>query len=145
MPPAQLEVGHELPALSKTPGRLQLVQYAAGSGDFNPLHYDPDFPQAREIGDNIVHGRLKYAALGQLVSDWVAHRGFIRRISASYRGMDRRGETFTCRGRVTAIRDEKARRTVELELWTEGADGRRTTEGAAEVVFQEPPHEARNR
>jgi acyl dehydratase len=129
------EVGDELPPITRTPGRLDLVRYAAGSGDFNPLHYDPDFPQASQIGDNIVHGRLKYAALGQLVSDWLGHRGFIRRISASYRGMDRRGQPFTCRGRVTGVREEHGQRVVELELWTEAADGRRTTEGAAEIAL----------
>jgi acyl dehydratase len=128
-------VGDELDPLTKTLERPQLVRYAAGSGDFNPLHFDPEFPQARDIGDNIVHGRLKYAALGQLVSDRLGHAGFIRRLSASYRGMDRRGETFTCRGRVTAVRDEDGRRLVELELWTESAAGQRTTEGTAEVVL----------
>jgi acyl dehydratase len=132
---ARLAVGDELPPIAKTLDRLELVKYAAGSGDFNPLHYDPDFPQAREIGDNIVHGRLKYAALGQLVSDWLGHRGFVRRISASYRGMDRRGQPFTCHGRVTGVREENGQRIVDLELWTRSADGRRTTEGAAEVAL----------
>jgi acyl dehydratase len=89
-----LSPGDELPPLQKAPDREQLVKYAAGSGDFNPLHYDPDFPQAQQIGDNIVHGRLKYAALGQLVSDWLEGTGRVVRISAWYRGMDRRAETF---------------------------------------------------
>lgn len=132
---ARLAVGDELPPITRTLERLHLVLYAAGAGDFNPLHYDPDFPQARVIGDNIVFGRLKYAALGQLVSDWLGHQGFIRRISASYRGMDRRGQPFTCRGRVNGLREENGQRIVELELWTEGADGQRTTEGTAEVAL----------
>jgi acyl dehydratase len=132
---SELAVGDELEPLTKAPGRPQLVLYAAGSGDFNPLHFDPDFPQVQDIGDNIVHGRLKYAALGQLVSDRLGHAGSIRRLSARYRGMDRRGQSFTCRGRVTAVRDEGGRRIVELELWTESAEGTRTTEGAAEVVL----------
>jgi acyl dehydratase len=130
-----LRVGEELQPIAKTLSRLDLVRYAAGSGDFNPLHYDPDFPQAREIGDNIVHGRLKYAVLGQVVSDWVGHRGFIRRISASYRGMDRRAQPFTCHGQVAGVREEHGRQIVELEVWIETADGQRTTEGAAEVVL----------
>jgi acyl dehydratase len=131
----QPAVGDELEPITKRLDREQLVKYAAGSGDFNPLHFDPDFPQARDIGDNIVHGRLKYAALGQLVSEWLGHAGFVRRISASYLGMDRRGEPFTCRGRVSAVREEHGRNVVELELWTENAEGKRTTEGAAEVVL----------
>ena len=133
---ARCEVGDELPALVKQPDREQLVKYAAGSGDFNPLHYDPDFPQAQEIGANLVHGRFKYAALGQLVSDWLGHQGFVRRISASYRGMDRLVEIITCRGRVVAVSQEPGRRIVSLELWTENTEGLRTTEGTAEVVCE---------
>jgi hypothetical protein len=132
---AELSVGDELPPLSKVLDRAQLVKYAAGSGDFNPLHFDPEFPQAIRIGDNIVHGRLKYAALGQLVSDWLQHEGWVRRISAQYRGMDRRAAAFTCKGRISALREEVGTKLVELELWTESADGQRSTIGSAEVVL----------
>jgi acyl dehydratase len=112
------------------------VKYAAGSGDFNPLHYDPDFPQAAAIGDNIVHGRMKYASLGQLVSDWLAHEGWVRRLAVRYRGMDRRAETFTCRGRITDLRDEDGQQVVALEIWTDSASGETTTTGEAEVVLR---------
>jgi acyl dehydratase len=132
---SDVNVGDELPSLAKTPDREQLVKYAAGSGDFNPLHYDADFPQAQAIGGNIVHGRLKYASMGQLVSDWLGHRGFVRTISARYRGMDRAGAEFTCKGKVAAIRDEDGRRVIELELWTEDTGGQVTTSGTAEVVL----------
>ena len=132
----ELAVGEELPALSKSPEREDLVKYAAGSGDFNPLHFDPELPQARELGDNLVHGRLKYAAMGQLVSDWLGHEGWIRRIAAQYRGMDRRGAQFTCRGRVTSVSDESGLKVIELELWTENAEGQVTTTGSAEVVVR---------
>ncbi|MEO8605710.1 MAG: MaoC/PaaZ C-terminal domain-containing protein, partial [bacterium] len=54
--------GDALPELRKRPDVEQLVKYAAGSGDFNPLHYDYGFAQAKEIGSIIVHGRFKYAA-----------------------------------------------------------------------------------
>jgi acyl dehydratase len=134
---AELSVGDALPALTKSLGRADLVKYAAASGDFNPLHFDPEFEQARNIGDNIVHGRLKYAALGQLVSDWLAHDGAIRRISAQYRGMDRRGAAITFKGRIAALREEDGTKAVELELWTENADGERTTRGTAEVVLDQ--------
>jgi acyl dehydratase len=134
---SELFVGDELPALVKSPDREQLVKYASGSGDFNPLHYDADFPQARELGDNLVHGRLKYAAMGQLVSDWLGNEGWVRRLSAHYRGMDRRGAEFTCGGRVSGLREEDGLRVVELELWTEDAEGTQTTTGVAEVVLRD--------
>ncbi len=129
-----ITIGDALPTTQKTPGREQLVKYAAGSGDFNPLHYDADFPQAKVIGDNIVHGRMKYASLGQCVSDWVGHAGIVQSISCQYRGMDLQGKTFTVGGTVTAKDD--AARTVDVELWTKDANGVTTTPGKATVRFR---------
>ena len=132
---ADVNVGDALPELTKAPDRSQLVKYAAGSGDFNPLHFDPDFPQARQIGDNIVHGRMKYASLGELVSNWLGHSGWISSIACQYRGMDLRGTSFVCKGRVVAKREEGGRKEVDLEVWTEDGSGNRTTPGTATVVL----------
>lgn len=129
-----ISVGDALPSLVKTPGREQLVKYAAGSGDFNPLHYDADFAQAKVIGDNIVHGRMKYAALGQLVSDWAGHAAVVRSISCQYRGMDLQGKTFTVKGVVTGI--DVANRTVDVDVWTEDESGKNTTPGRATLAFR---------
>lgn len=133
-------VGDELPPLSKTPDREALVKYAAGGGDFNPLHFDAEFPQAVEIGGNIVHGRLKYAALGELVASWLGPEGWVRKITAQYRGIDRLNATFTCRGTVTELREDTDAggapvRVASLDVWTEDAEGRKTTTGIAEVVL----------
>lgn len=132
---AQVNVGDELPPVVKTPGRRELVQYAAGSGDFNPLHYDTEFPQAKAIGDNIVHGRMKFAVLGELVSNWLAHSGRIKTIGCSYRGMDMQGKTFTAKGTVVAKREQDGEKLVDLEIYVENAGGARTTPGTATVVL----------
>lgn len=132
---ADVQVGEELPAIRKAPARLQLVQYAAGSGDFNPLHYDADFPQARQIGDNIVHGRLKYASLGECVSNWLGHSGWVRSIGCQYRGMDLQGKPFTTKGVVAAKREEGGQKLVDIDVWTEDESGAKTTPGKATVVL----------
>lgn len=130
---AEVNIGDALPSIEKAPGRRQLVQYAAGSGDFNPLHYDADFPQAKAIGDNIVHGRMKYASLGELASNWLGHTGRIVSIGCQYRGMDMQGHTFFVKGVVSGKREEGGKKLVDLELWTETADGKKTTPGSAVV------------
>lgn len=132
---ADVQVGDQLQEVVKTPGRRQLVQYAAGSGDFNPLHYDTEFPQAKAIGDNIVHGRMKFAVLGELVSNWLAHAGRIKSISCSYRGMDMQAKTFYARGTVVAKREEGGEKLVDLDIYIENGDGVRTTPGAATVLL----------
>ncbi|RMD83709.1 MAG: hypothetical protein D6815_05855 [Candidatus Dadabacteria bacterium] len=125
--------GDELPELRKRPTLTQLVKYAAGSGDFNPLHHDYDFPQAKQIGSIIVHGRYKYACLGELVSNWLAHRGRIHKIACQYRGMDFPNQELRCRGRVARKFEESGRRLVELQLWVENEQGKKTTPGSALV------------
>ena len=132
---ADVNVGDHLPELVKHPDRAQLVLYCAGSGDFNPLHWDQSYPQAQAIGDNIVHGRMKFASLGELVSNWMGHSGWVRSISCQYRGMDMQDTTFTCKGTVKAKRLESGKHYVDLEIWTENVQGQKTTPGAATVIL----------
>lgn len=130
-----LKEGEEIPELKKRPGVTQLVKYAAGSGDFNPLHHDYNFPQAKQLGSIIVHGRFKYASLGELVSNWLGHNGRIQKISCQYRGMDFPDREMRCRGTVSRKWEEAGQKLVELSLWTEDDEGRKTTPGQAIVVF----------
>ena len=94
----EIKEGDSIPELRKKPTLQTLVKYSAGGGDFNPLHHDYNFPQSKQIGSIIVHGRFKYASLGELVSNWLGHSGRIRKLSCQYRGMDLPDREFVCRG-----------------------------------------------
>jgi len=131
-----IKEGDELPELVKKPGVTQLVKYAAGSGDFNPLHHDFAFPQSKQLGSIIVHGRFRYAALGQLVSDWLGHKGRIRKISCQYRGMDFPDKTMKVRGKVVKKWQEDGKKLAKLDLVTLNEEGRPTTPGEAIVEFE---------
>jgi hypothetical protein len=101
--------GDALPELKKEPGVTQLVKYAAGGGDFNPLHHDYAFPQSKALGSIIVHGRFKYAALGELVSNWLDHGGRIKKLSCQYRGMDLPDQEMTSAGPAAGGPDARSR------------------------------------
>ena len=128
--------GQALPEIRKAPGVTQLVKYAAGSGDFNPLHHDYDFPQAKQIGSIIVHGRFKYASLGEVVSNWLGHAGRIKTLSCQYRGMDMPDQPMVCGGVVNRKWTENGEKLVELELWTKNEKGQNTTPGSAVVALR---------
>lgn len=131
-----IQEGDALPELKKEPGVTQLVKYAAGSGDFNPLHHDYNFPQSKMIGTIIVHGRFKYASLGELVSNWLGHQGRVRKISCQYRGMDFPDKVMICKGSVTRKWEEGGEKLAEVSVWTENTEGAKTTPGQAIVVFR---------
>ena len=127
--------GDELPELRKKPGVTQLVKYAAGSGDFNPLHHDYNFPQSKALGSIILHGRFKYASLGELVSNWLGHNGRIKTIACQYRGMDFPDQELVCKGSVVRKWEEGGEKRVQVSVWTENAEGKKTTPGEAVVIF----------
>ena len=129
--------GQALPEIKITPDKQQLVKFAAGSGDFNPLHFDENFPMLKPMGltENIVHGRFKYAQVGRAVFALAGYKGRVKRFGVSYRGMDLLNKEITVKGVVTGKRQEGGENIVELDVWTEDSEGKKTTPGNAEVVL----------
>jgi len=105
----------DLPELVKHPTTRQLVQYAGAQGDFYEIHYDQGYAQSVALPGVILHGLLKAAFLGQLVTDWLGDRGDLKSFEVSYRGIDVPGRPYRCRGRVTKVDGDQ----VELEVWGE--------------------------
>jgi acyl dehydratase len=129
--------GQELPEIKIKPDKQQLVKFAAGSGDFNPLHFDEKFPMLKGMGieDNIVHGRFKYAQVGRIVFAFAGYKGRVKKFGVSYRGMDLINTNVTVKGVVTAKRREGGENLVELDVWTENDEGKKTTPGTAVVAL----------
>lgn len=147
-----VDVGTEVSPLAKIATTRMLVQWAGASGDRNPLHYDDDFAKAQGISAPIVHGALKRAWLGQLMTDWIGEQGVLRKLSCQYRGMDyprkmktmeepHEGETWWCKGEVPKKYVEGGEHFVECEIWVENGKGEKTTPGVALVML--PGREAK--
>ena len=128
-----VEEGMELPVLEKDPTTLQLVRYAGASGDYHQIHYDLDFAQAKGLPDIILHGALKNAFLGQLMTDWIGEHGTLKKLSAQYRGMDVPGKPVYAKGVVSKTYVEGDQNLVECEIWLEDHKGEKTTPGSAVV------------
>ena len=116
-----VEVGMELPTLEKNPTTQQLVRYAGASGDYYQIHYDQDFARASGLPNVILHGALKNAFLGQLMTDWIGEAGTLKRLTAQYRGMDVPGTPIHAKGVVTRKYVEGGR------TWWSAISGLRTT------------------
>jgi acyl dehydratase len=123
--------GMELPTLQKDPTTQQLVRYAGASGDYYQIHYDLEFARSNGLPNVILHGALKSAFLGQLITDWVGEHGRLARLSVQYRGMDVPGTPIFAKGVVTKKHVESGDHLVECDIWLENADGDRTTPGSA--------------
>ncbi len=129
----KLQPGDAIPDLVKNPTTRQLVQYAGAQGDFYEIHYDQDFARSVGLPGVILHGLLKAAFLGQLVTDWLGDRGTLKTFEVSYRGIDVPGRPYRCQGKVTKVDGAE----VELEVWGEDPDGNHTTLGSAMLEMRD--------
>jgi acyl dehydratase len=94
-----LDVGMEMPVLVKAPvDKVQLVKYSGASGDFNPLHTDPEVGKAVGIGQ-IAHGMLIMGFVGQAITDWIPKK-FLKKLSVRFAGMTRPGDVVSVAGKI---------------------------------------------
>ena len=128
--------GTQLPALVKEPTTRQLVMYAGASGDFYEIHYDKGFANEQGLPGVILHGALKSAYLGQLVTGWAGGEGRLLSLSVRYREMDVPGDVLTCGG--TVVERDEAAGSVRCDIWIENGKGVRTTTGEAVIAL--PSH-----
>ncbi len=127
--------GREVTPLTQRCDSQRLVYWAAGSGDFYQIHYDKDFAQRTGLPDRIVQGALKHALLGRMLDEWAGDGGRVTRVACQYRGMDMVDKDVSCKGVVTGKRSENGDNLVDLEVWTETAEGRKTTPGSATIAL----------
>ena len=85
---ATLEPGAAIPELRITPDKYLPHRYAGASGDFNPIHIDPDFAKAVGLPQNILHGLWSMAQVARGVSQLAGgDPRALKRLSVQFRGM----------------------------------------------------------
>jgi acyl dehydratase len=74
---ADVEPGTELEPRSYQVTRLNLVQYAGASGDFNPIHWNQRVATSVGLPDVIAHGMYTMAEAGRFASEWAGDPGAV--------------------------------------------------------------------
>lgn len=132
-----LKEGQVLEPLMKEPvTKVQLVQYAGASGDFNPLHTDDEF--ARRIGMDgvIAHGMLIMGFLGEYVMKLAGTNAETTRFRMRFAGMTRPGDVITCSAVVEKVYEEEGGQYVSLSLTASKSPEETVGSGQAVLRFQ---------
>ena len=115
---AKLAVGDQIPELKVTPDKYLPHRYAGASGDFNPIHIDPEFAKAVGLPGNILHGLYGMAQVARAsVQAAGGDPRSLKRLSVQFRGMGFPEQEITVTGTVREERDGR------LVIDTEAAQG----------------------
>ena len=86
------------PAVTHVVGQEAIDRYAELSGDFNPLHVDPQYAAAGPFGTVVAHGPVGLQAIFEALTTWLGTDrlppGVM--VDVSYRGPVRVGDHVTC-------------------------------------------------
>jgi acyl dehydratase len=104
-----MEQGERIPELRVTPDRYLPHRYAGASGDFNPIHIDPEFAKSVGLPSNILHGLYSMALVMRAQVDAAGgDPRRLKRLAVQFRGMGLPEREIVVSGTVRELRDGRA-------------------------------------
>ena len=128
---ADLNAGDAIPELKVTPDKYLTHRYAGASGDFNPIHIDPEFAKAVGLPGTILHGLYMMGLVARAnaaVADGDPRA--LKRLSVQFRGMGAPETEIVVSGTVKSVDGD----TVVVD--TVAAQGENQTIRNAEAEIQ---------
>jgi acyl dehydratase len=102
------QVGDQIPELRVTPDKYLPHRYAGASGDFNPIHIDPEFAKAVGLPGTILHGLY---VMGLVARANAALAGgdprALKRLTVQFRGMGMPDQEIVVTGSVKAVEGDR--------------------------------------
>lgn len=110
-----MDVGDQIPELRVTPDKYLPHRYAGASGDFNPIHIDPEFAKAVGLPSNILHGLYSMGLVAKASATALAGGDprALKRLSVQFRGMGLPEQEILVTGTVKSVDGKRV--VVEAE------------------------------
>jgi 3-hydroxybutyryl-CoA dehydratase len=103
---AELKQGESIPELKLTPDKYLPYRYAGASGDFNPIHIDPEFAKQVGLPGNILHGLWMMAQVARANAQLAdGDPRALKRLSVQFRGMGFPEQELVVTGTVKSVDD----------------------------------------
>jgi acyl dehydratase len=106
---AELNVGGKIAELKVTPDKYLPHRYAGASGDFNPIHIDPEFAKAVGLPNTILHGLYMMGLTARAATEAAGgDPASLKRLSVQFRGMGAPETEIVVSGEVKSVEDGRA-------------------------------------
>jgi 3-hydroxybutyryl-CoA dehydratase len=98
----------------ETVDKYRAIYYAGASGDFNPIHIDPDFGKFVGLGGAILQGLCTLAFAAKAVTDWRGDPGALTKLACRFSAPVMMEDVITVKGTVASV--ENGRAALELKV-----------------------------
>jgi len=88
--------------------KYRAIYYAGASGDFNPIHIDPEFGKMVGLGGVILHGLCAMGFVAKTVTDWLGDPGRLKKLRCRFAAPVKIDDVLTVRGEVVDVKDGRA-------------------------------------
>ena len=133
---SRVEVGRELPPVRRLITQERIEQYAAASGDFNPIHVNREFAARSQFGSTIAHGMMIAATISEMMASafpepWATSG----RLKLRFRAPVLPGEVVEASGRVKSVREDGNDSIVTCAVEVRKPDGQPAIAGEAGIAL----------
>ena len=112
--------------------KYRALYYAGASGDYNPIHIDPDFGKMVGLNGTILQGLCTLAFAAKTVTDWAGDPGKLKKIKCRFSAPVMMEDTISVQGTVADVKAGRAR--VDLAVVNQsGAEVLQKVEAEVEI------------
>jgi 3-hydroxybutyryl-CoA dehydratase len=94
--------------------KYRAIYYAGASGDYNPIHIDPEFGKLVGLNGAILQGLCTLAFAAKTVTDWAGDPGKLKKIKCRFSAPVMMEDTISFQGTVADVQAGRAR--VDLQV-----------------------------
>ncbi|TAL39676.1 MAG: hypothetical protein EPN93_00985 [Spirochaetes bacterium] len=94
--------------------KYRALYYAGASGDFNPIHIDPEFGKMVGLGGVILQGLCTLGFVAKSVTDWAGDPGRLKRIKCRFAAPVHLGDFVQTAGEVVEMSGGRAKLDIKV-------------------------------
>lgn len=98
----------------ETVDRYRAIYYAGASGDFNPIHIDPEFGKMVGLGGVILHGLCAVGFVVKTITDWQGDPGKLKRFKCRFASPVHIDDVITTNGEVLEVKEGRAKLALKV-------------------------------
>ncbi len=94
--------------------KYRTIYYAGASGDFNPIHIDPEFGKMVGLGGVILHGLCTLGFVAKAITDWCGDPGSLKRLKCRFAKPVHIGDTVSTEAMVSTVENGLAMLDIKV-------------------------------